>query len=80
MDGVLSEGKCIIILDEVQRKEPEQLHSNHMGMYKTMPLVHESIYWVNMNADIENDINIVAHLFVFSRHSLRTESFIIRCC
>ena len=31
-----------------------QLHSNYMGIEKTWLLAHESIYWVKMNADIQN--------------------------
>ena len=34
----------------------KQLHSNHMGIEKTRLLVYKSVYWVNMNADIENAV------------------------
>ena len=30
-----------------------QLHSNYMGIEKMMLLVHESVYWVNINTDIK---------------------------
>ena len=33
-----------------------QLHSNQMGIEKMRLLTHECIYWVNMNADIENAV------------------------
>ena len=32
----------------------QQLHSNHMGIEKIKLQVHELVYWLNMNADIEN--------------------------
>ena len=34
----------------------DQLHINHMAIEKTKLLAHESIYWVNINDDIENFI------------------------
>ena len=33
-----------------------QLYKNHMGSKKMRLLVCESIYWVNMNANIENAV------------------------
>ena len=34
----------------------KQVHSNHTGIEKTRQLVNKSVYWVNMNAYIENAI------------------------
>ena len=31
-----------------------QLYSNHVGIEKTRLLACELVYWINMNADIEN--------------------------
>ena len=33
-----------------------QLHSSHMGVEKTRLLVCKSVYWVNMNATMENEV------------------------
>ena len=41
---------------QVQVQISKQLHSNHMGIEKTTFLAYKSVYWVNMNADIENTI------------------------
>ena len=47
-------GKRIIIPAWLQGKKYNQQHMNHMGIEKRRLLVHQSIYWINMNAaDIE---------------------------
>ena len=43
----------IIIPVTLQDKTPEQLHLIHMGIEKTRLPASESIYWINMNSDIE---------------------------
>ena len=40
-------------------KALDQLHVSHMGKQKTGLLACASIYWININADIENYIKIV---------------------
>ena len=54
MDSTIRKGRCIIIPKELWKQALEQLHSNHMGIEKTRILACESIYWMNMNACIEN--------------------------
>ena len=39
----------------LQKHILEPLHSNHVDK-KTRPLAIDSVYWVDMNADIENTI------------------------
>ena len=51
IDGVDIKGKQIIILSQMQILS--QLHSNHIGIKKMRLLMCESIYWIDMNADIE---------------------------
>ena len=46
-------GKWILVPFLLQTKILDQLHSNHMGMKKMLTLTRESVYWINMNADIE---------------------------
>ena len=38
------------------RKVLKQLHINHLVIEKTKTLACESIYWINMNADIEERV------------------------
>ena len=38
-----------------------------MGIQKTKLLAYESVYWIGMNADIENHIKIVLHALTFSK-------------
>ena len=54
IDGTVMKGKRIIIPFQLQKQILQQLHSNHMAIEKMKLLVHESVYWLNMNEDIEN--------------------------
>ena len=56
MDSVVMEGQCLIIPCLLQKQILEQLHSNYMGIKKTHLLVKESVYWVNMNTNIEQTV------------------------
>ena len=58
INGVVMKGRCIIIPAELKQQVLDQLHLNHMGIKKktTKLLTHESVYWVNINTDIENHI------------------------
>ena len=42
-----------IIPAVLQDKALKQLHPNHMGIEEKRQLAPESIYWINMNADIK---------------------------
>ena len=52
-NGVVMNGKCIIIPVVLKHQVLDQLHLNHMGIKKTKPLTCESVYWVNINTDID---------------------------
>ena len=55
MCGVIMKGRCIIIPKVLQQQALDQLHANHMGIEKNKFIsMHKSVYWVNINADIEN--------------------------
>ena len=56
IDGVAIKGKHVIIPSQLQTQILRQLHSSHMGIEKMGLLAHKSVYWVNMNADIENAV------------------------
>ena len=52
-DGIVMKGRCIIIPKVLKQQALDQLHLNHMHIEKKL-LAFESIYWVNINNDIEN--------------------------
>ena len=54
IDGIDMKGRCIIIPKDLKQQVLDQLHVNHMGIIKMKLLAHESVYWVNINNDIEN--------------------------
>ena len=53
IDGIIMKGRHVFI-PEILKKALHQLHINHMGIEKTKVLAHESIYWVNINDNIEH--------------------------
>ena len=55
-EGTAMKDKNIIIPCLLQKQILEQLHSNHMGIAKTCPLMGEIVYWVNMNTNIEQTV------------------------
>ena len=57
INRVMLKGRCIIIPTSFKQQVLDQLHVNHMGIEKTKLLAHESVYWSNINADIEKCIN-----------------------
>ena len=54
IDGIVMNGRCIIIPKVSKQQRLDQLHVNHMGIKKKKLLACKSIYWVNINNDIEN--------------------------
>ena len=40
----------------LQNQIVQQLHSNHMGIEKKRLPVRKSVYWPNMNTDIERTV------------------------
>ena len=67
IDGVILKGRCIIIPDSLKQQVLAQLHTNHMGIEKTKLLAHESVFWHNINADIEAYINVCATCLEFQQ-------------
>ena len=62
-------GRWCIVPEELQKQDLEQLHSNHMGIEKkTRIQKSESIYWIYMNANIENAVKKFLHVLIFGRH------------
>ena len=56
IDGITMKGRHVIIPEVLKAQMLDQLHINHMGIEKTKLLACKSIYWVNINDDIENFI------------------------
>ena len=53
IDCIAMKGKHKSVVGLLQKQILEQLHSNHVGIEETCLLVRESIYWANMNIEIE---------------------------
>ena len=53
IDGIVKKGRCIVIPENQKQQVLHQLHVNHMGIKKMKILAHESVYWVNINNDVE---------------------------
>ena len=56
IDGMDMKNRRVIILAELQKGVLEQLNISPMCIEKTKLLERESVYWVNMNSNIENAI------------------------
>ena len=54
IDGVVMEGRCVIIPAVLRQQMLDQLHLNHVGIEETKLLAHDSVYWVYINTDIES--------------------------
>ena len=67
IDGVILKGRHIIISDSLKQQVLVQLHTNHMGIEKTELLAHESVFWHNINADIEAYIKVFAKYLEFQQ-------------
>ena len=55
IDSIAMKGKRVIISASLQGKVLIQLHIIHMGIEGKL-LVHESIYWITVNADVEDTV------------------------
>ena len=71
IDGVVMKGRLIIIPRSLKQQVLDQLHTNHMGIEKTKLLMCESVYWADINTDIEKHIKTAQCVLNFSRHSPR---------
>ena len=67
IDGVLLKGRHIIIPTSLKQWVLDQLYSNHMGIEKTKLLAHESVYWSDINVDMEKYIKSCATCLEFQQ-------------
>ena len=56
-DGILLKQNRIVIPDELQHRVIELAHENHVGIAKTIALLREKIYFVNMEAKVKVKIS-----------------------
>ena len=56
IDDVVMKGRCIIIPEDLKQQVLDQLHVNDIGIEKTKLLICGSVFWVNINNDIENHV------------------------
>ena len=54
---MLFKGRQVLIPRSTQKEILEQLHQGHQGVEKTRRLARESVYWVNINKDVERTCN-----------------------
>ena len=57
IDGIGMKSKRIIILFQLQKQILQQLHNNNMEIENIGLLACKSVYWLNINTDIENAVN-----------------------
>ena len=67
IDGVILKGRCIIIPDSLKQQVLAQVHTNHMGIEKMKLLACESVFWHNINANIEAYIKVCATCLEFQQ-------------
>ena len=53
-NGVIFKGRQVLIPKSSQKEILRQLHTSHQGVKKTQWLARESVFWININKDIEN--------------------------
>ena len=56
IDAIIMKGRHVVIPEILKMQAVDQLHVNHMGIETNKLLACESVYWVNINVDIENHI------------------------
>ena len=76
-DGIIMKCRHIIIPDRLQTQTLKQVNSNHRVLKETRLLACGSIYWVNINVDIDNAVKLL-YVLIFSRCSLKRGAFITR--
>ena len=62
----------------LQKKALAQPYVSYMRIEKTRLLVHESLYWINLNGHIERILKLALYVLIFSQHRQRTRHFHMR--
>ena len=74
-DGITMKGRIIVVPASLENKALNHLQLNQMGIEKKRLLACESFYWVNINANIEETVEIALHALIFMPNSQRTKQF-----
>ena len=53
MDSLILKGSCIVIPESCRDEILDQLHEGHFGVDSTKLCARDSVYWLNINKDIE---------------------------
>ena len=67
IDGIIPKGRHIIMPNSLRQQVLNHLHTNHMGIEKTKLPACKSVYWSNINADIEKYIKQCATCLEFQQ-------------
>ena len=67
IDGVILKGRHIFIPNSLRQQVLTQLHTRHMGIEKTKLLARDSVFWSNINADIEGYVKNCATCLKFQQ-------------
>ena len=67
IDEVIMKGQHIVISQVLKPRILDQLHINHMGIKKSKLLACKSIYWTNINNDIESFSKNCTTCFTFQQ-------------
>ena len=67
IDGIILKGRHIVIPNSLRQQVLAQLHTSHMGIEKTKLLAHDSVFWSNVNTDIETYIKHCATCLEFQQ-------------
>ena len=74
---VIVKGKNAIIPEVLKTQALDQLHINHMGIEKTKLPACESIYWININDDMENFIKKLHYMSYISADTTKGQDDIL---
>ena len=74
IDGVLLKGRHINIPNSLQQQVLTQLDINHMGIEKMTLLACKSVFWHNINSDIEAYIKLFAPCLEFQQTQPREKN------
>ncbi len=60
-DSIIFKGRQVLVPEKLQPDILTQLHSSHQGIEKTRKLARESVYWPDINKQIEQFVKTCVH-------------------
>ena len=67
IDSMILKGRHTVIPYTLRQQVLTQLHTSHMGIEKTKLFAHDSVFWSNINTDIEGNIKHCATCLEFQQ-------------